>query len=39
MERQPKNVDRYLLYRSEAGGPLRLYKTLPAGTSAFRDKQ
>jgi fibronectin type 3 domain-containing protein len=34
-----QNVDRYLLYRSEAGGPLRLYKTLPAGTSAFRDKQ
>jgi hypothetical protein len=34
-----KNVDRYLIYRSEAGGPIRLYKTLPAGTSAFRDKQ
>jgi fibronectin type 3 domain-containing protein len=34
-----KDVDRYLIYRSEAGGPLRLYKTLPAGTSAFRDKQ
>jgi hypothetical protein len=34
-----KNVDRYLLYRSEAGGPLRLYKTLPAETSGYQDKQ
>ncbi len=33
-----KNVDRYLLYRAEAGGPLRLYKTLPAETHLYQDK-
>jgi fibronectin type 3 domain-containing protein len=33
-----KNVDRYLLYRAEADGPMRLYKTLPATTTAYQDK-
>ena len=33
-----KNVDRYLLYRAEAGGRLRLYKTLPAEANLYQDR-
>lgn len=34
-----KNIFNYTLYKAKAGGPLQVFKTLPAGSITFTDKE